>query len=72
SVRIVHENRKPLMQGVVFLGNRELALQDFPDPAPGPGEVVLEIKASGLCGSDLKTYRAPPGGAAAAITSDAT
>jgi threonine dehydrogenase-like Zn-dependent dehydrogenase len=55
------------MKGVVFLGNRELALQDFPDPTPGPGEVVLEIKASGLCGSDLKTYRAPPGGAAAAL-----
>ena len=55
------------MKGVVFLGNRELALQDFPDPTPGPGEVVLEIKASGLCGSDLKTYRAPSGGAAAAL-----
>jgi threonine dehydrogenase-like Zn-dependent dehydrogenase len=31
---------------------------DFPDPTPGPGEVVLEIKASGMCGSDLKFYRA--------------
>ncbi len=55
------------MKGVVFLGNRELALQDFPDPTPGPGEVVLEIKASGLCGSDLKSYRGPPGGAAASL-----
>jgi threonine dehydrogenase-like Zn-dependent dehydrogenase len=55
------------MKGVVFLGNRTLELRDFPDPTPGPGEVVLEIKASGLCGSDLKTYRAPPGGAARAL-----
>jgi threonine dehydrogenase-like Zn-dependent dehydrogenase len=45
------------MRGVVFTGDRELELRDFPDPAPGPGEVVLEIKASGMCGSDLKFYR---------------
>jgi threonine dehydrogenase-like Zn-dependent dehydrogenase len=54
------------MQGVVFTGDRTLALQTFPDPSPGEGEVVLEIKASGLCGSDLKFYRAAPGAAAAA------
>jgi len=41
------------MRGVVFLGERKLELQEFPDPAPGPGEVVLAIKASGMCGSDL-------------------
>lgn len=46
------------MKGVVFLGNRNLRLEDFPDPSPGPGEVVLEIKASGMCGSDLHIYRA--------------
>lgn len=55
------------MKGVVFLGNRALELQDFPDPTPGAGEVVLEIKASGLCGSDLKFYRSPPGAAAASL-----
>ena len=54
------------MQGVVFLGERALELREFPDPAPGPGEVVLEIKASGMCGSDLHPYRAPRGGGAAA------
>ena len=47
------------MRGVVFLGDRKLALQDFPDPAPGEGEVILAIKASGMCGSDLRHYRAP-------------
>jgi threonine dehydrogenase-like Zn-dependent dehydrogenase len=40
---------------------------DFPDPAPGPGEVVLEIRASGMCGSDLKFYRASPDGGTAAL-----
>jgi threonine dehydrogenase-like Zn-dependent dehydrogenase len=46
------------MKGVVFLGDRKLALRDFSDPTPGPRDVVLEIKASGMCGSDLHTYRA--------------
>jgi D-arabinose 1-dehydrogenase-like Zn-dependent alcohol dehydrogenase len=51
------------MRGVVFTGNSTLELIEFPDPLPGPREVVLEIKASGMCGSDLKLYR-PPAGAA--------
>lgn len=46
------------MRAVVFLGDRKLELMEFPDPTPGPGEVVIEIKASGMCGSDLKFYRA--------------
>src|SRR6516162_9566031 len=52
------------MKGVVFLGDRKLELRRFPDPTPGPRDVILEIKASGMCGSDLHTYRAPanPGG----------
>jgi threonine dehydrogenase-like Zn-dependent dehydrogenase len=46
------------MRGVTFLGGRKLQLMEFPDPAPGPHDVVVEIKASGMCGSDLKFYRA--------------
>ncbi len=46
------------MKGVVFLGDRKLELREFPDPTPGPRDVVLEIKASGMCGSDLHVYRA--------------
>lgn len=52
------------MKGVVFAGDRRIEFREFPDPTPGPGEVVLEIKASGMCGSDLKLYRAPEGEAA--------
>ena len=46
------------MRGVVFLGDRKLELREFPDPTPGPGEVLVAIKASGMCGSDLHPYRA--------------
>ena len=55
------------MKGVVFGGERRLELMSFPDPAPGPGEVVLEIKASGMCGSDLKFYRASKSGGTASL-----
>ncbi len=58
------------MRGVVFLGGRKLEIRDFPDPAPGPGEVVLEIKASGMCGSDLKFYRIVGGAQALGLPGD--
>ncbi len=55
------------MLGAVFLGDRTIELREFPDPTPGPGEVIIAIKASGICGTDLHHYRAaggtlPPGG----------
>jgi hypothetical protein len=34
------------MKGVVFLGDRKLELREFPDPTPGPRDVILEIKVS--------------------------
>jgi threonine dehydrogenase-like Zn-dependent dehydrogenase len=46
------------VRGVTFLGGRKLQLMEFADPAPGPSDVVLNIKASGMCGSDLRFYRA--------------
>jgi len=45
------------MKGVVFLGNRQLEVRDFPVPEPGHGEVLIKIIASGICGSDLHVYR---------------
>ena len=47
------------MRGVVFTGNRHLEIRSFPDPRPGPGEAVVQIRASGLCGTDLHAYRGP-------------
>src|SRR5260370_19327700 len=52
------------MRGVVFTGERQLELMEFPDPTPGDGEVVIEMKASGMCGSDLHQYRRQKGGEA--------
>ena len=47
------------MRGVIFTGDKEVEIRALPDPHPGPGEVVIAMKASGLCGSDLRHYRAP-------------
>src|SRR3954470_4706519 len=55
------------MRGAVFLGNRKVELRTFADPTPGPGDVVIEMKASGMCGSDLKFYRSAPGAAQKAL-----
>ena len=49
------------MKGIVFLGDKKLEIQNFPDPTPGPDDVIIEIQASGMCGSDLKFYRANSG-----------
>ena len=47
------------MRGVFYLGDGRLEIRDLPKPTPGPGEVVIAIKASGLCGSEQRTYRSP-------------
>jgi len=44
------------MKAVVFLGERELDVLDWPDPTLGPGDVIVEMKASGMCGADLHNY----------------
>ncbi|MGV6874037.1 zinc-dependent alcohol dehydrogenase family protein [Pseudochelatococcus sp. B33] len=49
------------MRGLSFGGSSTIEFLDVPDPTPGEGEVVLEMKASGMCGSDLKMYKAPRG-----------
>lgn len=49
------------MRGLVFAGDHKIDYVEVPDPTPGPGEVVLEMKASGICGSDLHMYRGPKG-----------
>ena len=48
------------MRGVVFRGERKLDILSFDDPTPGPGEAIVEMKASGMCGSDLHFYRGKP------------
>lgn len=45
------------MKAVVFTGKNEVHLTDLPDPKPGPGEVVVEVKASGICHTDYEVLK---------------
>ncbi|MDH7568749.1 MAG: zinc-binding dehydrogenase [Armatimonadota bacterium] len=45
------------MLGVRFLGHERVAVQEFEDPVPGEGQVLVRIRASALCGSELHAYR---------------
>jgi L-iditol 2-dehydrogenase len=42
----------------LLYGREDLRLENIPDPTPpGPGEVVIEVKAATTCGTDLKVWR---------------
>jgi len=47
------------MLAVVKYGQHdgEVELRDVPEPEPGPGEVLLEVAAAGVCGSDIEMWR---------------
>jgi len=42
------------MIGAYLPGNSTVELREAPDPEPGYGEVVLRMKASTICGSDIR------------------
>ena len=45
---------KALVKYSKGLGNMEI--REIPDPKPGPKEVKIEVKAAGICGSDIHIY----------------
>lgn len=47
------------MKGVVLPGNRQLEFRDFSVPEPGHAQVLVRMKASSLCGSDLRAIYRP-------------
>lgn len=44
------------MKALVYARPNEMRLQEVPEPSLEPGEVIIEIKATGICGSDLHAY----------------
>ncbi len=41
------------MPAAVFMGLRDVAVEDRPTPVPGPTSCSLEVSHCGICGSDL-------------------
>jgi 2-desacetyl-2-hydroxyethyl bacteriochlorophyllide A dehydrogenase len=50
------------MRAAVVDELHHLAVVELPDPEPGPGDLVLRVRACGICGSDLKTVGVMPAG----------
>jgi threonine dehydrogenase-like Zn-dependent dehydrogenase len=50
-----------LMRAAVFEGEGRLVVREVPDPLPGPDEVLVEVEACGICGSDVQIINVPPG-----------
>ncbi len=43
-------------QAAVLYAPHDVRIEERPVPTPGPGEVLIEIKAVGVCGSDVHYY----------------
>jgi L-iditol 2-dehydrogenase len=44
------------MRALVFTGPGEMPMQERPDPKPERGQVVVAVRAAGICGSDVHGY----------------
>ena len=42
------------MKGAILPGNSTVELKEFPLPVPGHGEVLIKMKSSTICGSDIR------------------
>jgi threonine dehydrogenase-like Zn-dependent dehydrogenase len=42
------------MTAAFYDGNGTMELKDHPKPEVGPGDIILNVKATGICGSDLQ------------------
>jgi L-iditol 2-dehydrogenase len=48
------------LKAAVYYSNRDLRIEERPVPEIGPGEILMRIEASGICGSDvMEWYRLP-------------
>ncbi len=49
------------MRAVRLVGPRELQVVEVAEPQAGPGEVLVRLRACGVCASDLNAWRGVPG-----------
>ncbi len=49
------------MKALVFEAPGRMPLRDRPRPVAGPGEVVVEVRAAGICGSDVHGFTGQTG-----------
>jgi L-iditol 2-dehydrogenase len=44
------------MRGAMLLGPEQLEVREVPVPRPGPGELLMRIRAATTCGTDVKVF----------------
>ncbi len=44
------------MKAAVLEKVGQIVIEEVPDPKPGPREVLIRVRACGVCGTDLKLY----------------
>ncbi|MEV8635377.1 alcohol dehydrogenase catalytic domain-containing protein [Streptosporangium sp. NPDC051023] len=47
------------MKALVFTGPGVVEVHDVPEPEPGPGDVLVHVVTSGICGSELHGVKTP-------------
>lgn len=52
------------MKRAVFYGAHDLRIEDSAIPKPGPEEVLIQVKACGVCGTDIHIFEGDKGAAA--------
>ena len=45
------------MQAIQFTGPNVVSFATLPDPRPGPTDVVIEVRASGICHTDFEVLK---------------
>jgi threonine dehydrogenase-like Zn-dependent dehydrogenase len=49
------------MEALVYQGPWQLSVETLDDPSPGPGEVLIRVLATGICGSDVHGFTGETG-----------
>ncbi|MDP6348074.1 MAG: alcohol dehydrogenase catalytic domain-containing protein, partial [Dehalococcoidia bacterium] len=44
------------MRAAVYHNNHDIRLEEMPTPHIGPGEALVRVEASGICGSDVMEW----------------
>ncbi|MGI9515258.1 MAG: zinc-dependent alcohol dehydrogenase [Anderseniella sp.] len=44
------------MKALVYTGSKTMEFRTVDDPAPAPGDALINIRASGICGSDMHAW----------------
>jgi len=48
------------LQALLYYGNKDIRLEDWPEPEPRPGELKLRVAYCGICATDIEEWQDGP------------